>query len=149
MKLEKFKEKNPKKRIIMLSIGRIILLLAGIYLYGTFAIFEENREFNIIKGQVPNQKYDVMLSYNIVNNDGTKIFQETMPEGRNFGVSIECDHGATGVWDYEEWAPLIKNLSDSRTKCSLNFKKPVGTLIDVIKSVPVVTSGDGLYEVKS
>ncbi len=33
----------------------------------------------------------------------------------------ECDNGASIEWNSEEWAPLIKNLSKSKTKCTLYF----------------------------
>ena len=35
----------------------------------------------------------------------------------------ECDNGANIEWDSNEWAPLIKDLSKSKTKCSLYFRE--------------------------
>ena len=35
----------------------------------------------------------------------------------------ECDNGASIIWDSEAWGPIVKNLSKSKTKCSLYFKK--------------------------
>ena len=34
---------------------------------------------------------------------------------------ILCDKGASGVWDYENWNLKIKNITQSRTKCQINF----------------------------
>ena len=35
--------------------------------------------------------------------------------------SILCDKGSSGVWDYENWSLKIKNITQSRTKCQINF----------------------------
>ena len=35
--------------------------------------------------------------------------------------SILCDKDATGVWDYESWTLKIRNMTQSRTKCQINF----------------------------
>ena len=35
--------------------------------------------------------------------------------------SIQCDKDATGVWDYESWTLKIRNITQSRTKCQINF----------------------------
>ncbi len=35
----------------------------------------------------------------------------------------KCDNGASVMWNDEEWAPLVKNLSKSKTKCSLYFRE--------------------------
>ena len=55
----------------------------------------------------------------------------------------ECDNGAYVEWNSEQWAPLVKNLRKSKTKCSLHF----GKLIELGKDILPVESGDGLYAV--
>ena len=35
--------------------------------------------------------------------------------------SIECDNDANGVWDYEAWGPIIRNINKTKTKCQFNF----------------------------
>ena len=35
--------------------------------------------------------------------------------------SIRCDKDAIGVWDYENWGLKIRNVTQSRTKCQINF----------------------------
>ena len=50
---------------------------------------------------------------------------EEMPSKENSEglvyIDGECDNGASIEWNSEEWAPLIKNLSKSKTKCTLYF----------------------------
>ena len=50
MKLEKFKEKDNKKTFIVVFTVCCILLLAGVILYNSFAVFTEEKEFNVING---------------------------------------------------------------------------------------------------
>ena len=33
-----------------------------------------------------------------------------------------CTNGAYIVWDYESWSPVVKNMSEYKTKCELYFK---------------------------
>ena len=56
----------------------------------------------------------------------------------------ECDNGASILWNENEWAPLVKNLSKSKTKCSLYFGEKT---LKLDKDIPLVESGDGLYKV--
>ena len=55
----------------------------------------------------------------------------------------ECDNGAYVELNSEQWAPLVKNLKKSKTKCSLHFSK----LIEFGKDILTVESGDELYAV--
>ncbi len=56
-----------------------------------------------------------------VNVDGKP--QDTIPtkeEGKYF-ESAECSNGAIGSWDSSNWRFLISNLTEKKTKCTLNF----------------------------
>ena len=72
---------------------------------------------------------------------------EEMPQKGNsdnlvFSYGV-CDNGASIIWDNNSWAPLVKNLKKSKTKCSLYFGKP----IELDKNIQIVESGDSLYKV--
>ncbi len=49
----------------------------------------------------------------------------------------ECDNGASIEWNREEWGPVVKNLSKSKTKCTLYFKEKIPSLnaIEFIKNI--------------
>ena len=49
--------------MIVFSIS-LVLLVAGIILYRTFALFEETEDYDVIKGSVPNylENYDIIIS---------------------------------------------------------------------------------------
>ena len=71
MKLEKFKEKNNKKRFIVVFTVCCILLLAGVFLYNSFAVFTEEKEFNVINGtyQDPGDIYFAYYVDGVITRD--------------------------------------------------------------------------------
>ncbi len=52
MKLKSFKKKDKKKIGIILFTITCILLITGVVLFRTFAIFEVNSNFNVINGTI-------------------------------------------------------------------------------------------------
>ncbi len=148
MKLEKFKEKNWKKNGIIIGSAVLVVLIAAVIIYRSFAFYEEEKSFNIIKGQVPDQNYDTMVSFYVEDDAGNQNFVETMPteNGHNYSVTASCDNGATGTWDYDRWVLIIDNLTTTRTKCKLIFGPPK-PLMNFGITEEIVTTGTGLYEV--
>ena len=144
MKLEKYVDKESKRRkTILISLNAIVLISISFLLYKTFASFSENVEFPIMKGQVDYfGNSDVYFAF---YNGKDKL--EEMPKKDNANNLLfsygECDNRASIIWDNENWAPLVKNLKKSKTKCTLYFGKP----IELNKDIPLVESGDGLYKV--
>ena len=74
MKLEKFKEVNRKKIGIILFTITCILLISGVILYRTFAIFQVNETQNMIEGTVQDMG-DVEFAFYI---DGS--LSKTVPD---------------------------------------------------------------------
>ncbi|MCI8669582.1 MAG: hypothetical protein HFI34_08705 [Lachnospiraceae bacterium] len=72
---------------------------------------------------------------------------------RDSGLAIDniiCDKGATGVWDYSNWGLKIRNVSQSRTKCQINFVSKYSENIlngadPVLKEglIPITIDSDG------
>ena len=126
MKLEKFKEKNNKKKFIILFTVCCVLLLAGVFLYTSFAVFTEDKQFNVINGtyQDPGDLYFAVYV------DGQ--ITDTVPsKDSGYTLDIEkssCTNGATITWDKDSWSAVI-NLSNysagnmSRTKCTMYFEE--------------------------
>ena len=86
LKLEKFqnKKRNQQKKLFYTLGAVVVLLIMAVIIYRSYAIYEEQSFFNVIKGSVPEQNYDVMLSYTIEDKDGNKTSSTTIPEGRNY-----------------------------------------------------------------
>ncbi len=150
MKLEKFQEKKPKQKGIIIGSIVLFILITVIVVYRSFALFEEKQEFDVIKGSVPNQNYDLMLSFQVEDENGNQTLSNTIPSDHNYEVSIICNNGASGLWNAEEWAPMIQNLTKTRTKCTLLFTKKYKESIlngmdPVLKEglIPVTIENDG------
>ncbi len=140
----KYNRINQKKMYRMLGICVLVLIFIVVVVIESFKIYHEKKEYDDLKkGMFEN----VLFAYTLEDQDGNKTNIETIPEGNNYEVTITCDNGAIGVWNYEEWGPLIKDLTSTRTKCKINFGPVKPLFIDFIKGNSVVTSGEGLYEV--
>ena len=97
---------NRQRKILTISISILVLLNLL-----TFCKYEKK----LING---NENLDIAFY-----NGNERILE--MPgkdniEGLVF-IDGECDNGAIIEWNSEEWAPLIKNLTKAKTKCSLYF----------------------------
>ncbi len=128
MKLEKYKQRNPKKIGIAIFTIACVLLIAFVFIYSSFASFQTNETRSFINGNVVDSG-DLYFAFYV---DG-KI-SSTMPaKGEGYVLDKEktsCTNGATVEWLNDEWAPKILNFTQTRTKCTLYFK--VLTAVDVI-----------------
>jgi len=120
MKIEKFKEEKRRRNIIIVFTVACILLVAGVFLYRSFALYQVKENLNIIEGTVQDVG-DVYFAYYL---DGAA--SATAPaKGSNYvfdANNSSCTNGASVRWNYKEWGPLVTNLNTSRTKCYLRFK---------------------------
>ncbi len=126
MKLERFKEKNRKRTFIILFTVGCVFLLAGVFLYTSFAVFTEEKQFNVINGkyQDPGDLYfAVYVNGEITNTIPSKDSGYTLDTAQS-----SCTNGAEITWDNDSWSALV-NLSNysagnmSRTKCTMYFKE--------------------------
>ena len=126
MKLEKFKEKNKKKTFIIVFTVCSVFLLAGVFLYTSFASFTEDKKFNVINGtyQDPGDLYFAVY----VDGEITNTFP-SKDSGYTLDITqSSCTNGATISWDNETWSALV-NFSNystgntSRTKSTMYFKE--------------------------
>ncbi len=153
MKLKRFKERDYKRIGMIVFTIVCILLVSGAVLYRTFAIFEVRTNQNVIKGTVQDPGNLYFAFYQKNEENGEYIIQKDMPnlsdgyvldEEKSYcGVTGEKDKDIK-VYLTEDGYIKVKGMKTSRTKCNLYFTK--GKLIQG-KGIPVVTSGDGLYEV--
>ena len=133
MKLEKFKEKDNKRKFIIIFTICCVFLLAGVFLYTSFAVFTEDKQFNVINGtyQDPGDLYYAIYIDDQISN--------TIPS-KDSGYTLDtekssCTNGATITWDNDSWSAVV-NLSNysagnmSRTKCTMYFKE--ATFADTI-----------------
>ncbi len=121
MKLEKFKQRNPKNIGIAVFTIACVLLIAFVFIYSSFASFQTNETRTFINGNVVDPG-DLYFAFYV---DG--VISSTMPgKGEGYVLDKEkttCTNGATVEWLDDEWAPKINNLTQTRTKCTLYFKE--------------------------
>ena len=123
MKLEKFKAKNNKRIGIIVFTIVCILLVSGVILYRTFAIFEVRTNQNVIKGTVQDPG-NIYFAFYIDNE-----IQRDMPQ-RDSGYILDEEAsycGVTGENDSnikvsltEDWKIVVSGVTSSRTKCKRN-----------------------------
>ncbi len=121
MELRKFKEKNPKKVGIIVFTISCILLISGVILYRTFAIFQVNETQNMIEGNIQDEG-DIRFMVYIDD-----VLQKDVPS-KDSGYSLDtstsyCENGDLISWNDEKWSVELKNISTTKTKCYLKFKQ--------------------------
>ena len=145
MKLQKFKEKDGKRTGIIVFTIACILLVSGVILYRTFAIFEVKTNQNIIKGTVEDPG-NIYFAFYVDNK-----IQKDMPD-RNGGFVLDEEASYCGVNGNkidtvkvsltEDWKIVVSGVTTSRTKCNLFFKKGE-KLIDILKKEPIKQDNSG------
>ena len=122
MKLKKFKERDNKRIGIIIFTIVCILLVSGVILYRTFAIFEVKTNQNVIKGTVQGMG-DIEFAFYI--DDKIVKTAPSISEKEKYVFDEEqsnCTNDATVYWDYQRWGPNVSNLTETKTKCYLKFK---------------------------
>ena len=124
--MKKFREPYIKMFVIGAIINIVILLIAGMYLYNTFAVFSEEKHFNVINGEVTDPG-DIYFAYYV---DGE--ITRNMPK-QNTGYKLDtdksnCTNGVKVSWNYAVWHADIDysgyNATDyTRVRCNLYFVK--------------------------
>ncbi len=123
MKLEKFKQRDPKKIGITIFTVVCILLVAGVFFYTSFASFEVKQDFNIINGTVGDPG-DLYFAFYVDD-----VISKTMPQkGEGYVIDQEktnCTKGASVEFNTDDWSVKVLNMTETRTKCTLYFEKYV------------------------
>ena len=142
MKLEKFKVKNTKKKFIIIFTVCCILLLGGVFLYNSFAVFTEEKEFNVINGTYQDPG-DIYFAYYV---DG--VITRDLPK-QNTGYIFDeeqsnCTNGVVPTFDNSSWKFIADysgyNATDyTRTKCNLYFKTGTKTVSTSLGNLSVYT----------
>ena len=153
MKLKRFKERDNKRIGIIVFTISCILLVSGVILYRTFAIFEVRTNQNVIKGTVQDPGDIYFAFYQKNEETGDYEIQKDMP-AKEKGYVLDEEQSYCGVNGEqnsnikvsvnEDWKIIVSGVTTSRTKCNLYFTK--GKFI-LGKGIPIVENGDGLYEV--
>ncbi len=126
MELRKFKEKNHKKVGIILFTITCILLISGVILYRTFAIFQVDTTQNVINGSIedPGDLYFAFYKDGVIQNEMPQKDEGYMLDKQSFcGVNGVKDEKIIPSLDRDTWSIIVTGMKSSRTKCNLYFTK--------------------------
>ena len=136
--MKTFKDPNIKKKILYSLIGLIIISLGVFIFYQSYALYEENKDFNVINGVVEDPG-DLYFAY-YVNNTITRDVP-TKDSGLTLDTTkSSCTSGVTVSWDDDNWHAILdystyESNSTTRTKCTLYFKEKPVAVKDVLTYV--------------
>ena len=89
------------------------------YLYSSFAIYEQNQNFDVINGTVEDPG-DLYFAFYVDD-----VISSTMPS-KDSGYTLDtekssCTNGATPLLNEDTWSIKVSNLTTTHTKCTLYF----------------------------
>ena len=117
MKLEKFDQNKKKKRYITCGIVFVVLAVIGIVFYRSYALYQEEKTFDVIKG---NGTDFAQLAFTINGEKNDGAFPEK--ESGYVGSSVTCTDGVSAEWSNREWG-VTKVTAKENTKinCNIDF----------------------------
>ncbi len=94
----------------------------GGIIYRSYASYQENKSYNVIKGTIPDFGYDVKVAIKIDGEDS-----DTMPtttqgnNGNYYEAKVDCgDKDTVGTWDYNAWELKLDHIETS-SRCKVEF----------------------------
>ena len=125
MKPLKYKDPNLKRKMIIVTLVFSVLLISGMCLYKAFAAFNEQKQFNVINGEVTDPG-DIYFAYYVDD----KITRDIPTQDSGYTLDTTkstCTNGVTVGWDQTNWTALVNYqkynaTNNTRTKCDLYFK---------------------------
>jgi len=115
------------KKVLSLFILGVVLFLFG------FSSFWMPKEID------SNIAPDSFISFSL---DGVEIVSIPTKESGARVKNIHCNHSAIASWDYDSWGIRIRNLSQTRTKCQVEFVSTYSL------SQAVLAQDGGIEEIK-
>ena len=138
IKLEKYKPNKQTQKIIYVMTCILLVAFGAIFLYKSYALYEEKKDFNVINGQVE-EPGDLYFAYYV---NGT--ISKDVPT-KDSGLTLDttkssCNSGVTVSWDDDNWHAILdystyESNSTTRTKCTLYFKEKPVAVKDVLTYV--------------
>ena len=136
MNLKKFKElaKNKSKRNIAISLFLFILLIGGILLYRSYAVYQEDKTFNVLQGVIPDFSKPLNL--------GEYIIEKSQTDNTIEKIEHEATEQTPALTDYRYVGASPNNYV--YFGCSDNCTED--NLYRIIGVIPTQSSENGEYE---
>lgn len=118
LKWQMKKNHQKNRKIVAIGIPCLVVLVCAIY--WAHSLFFVSKEETVVKTTVGDFKTgDVIISSYIEGTYSSDFPSQTSGYSVN---KVECDNGATGVWDNVNWDLNVSHIT-KRTKCSVYFKQ--------------------------
>ena len=113
-------KKNHQKNRNFIAIGIPCLIVLVCAIYWAHSLFFVSKEETVVKTTVG----DFKTGYVIISSYIEGTYSSDFPsQTSGYSVNkVECDNGATGVWDNVNWDLNVSHIT-KRTKCSVYFKQ--------------------------
>ncbi len=123
MELKKYKNNNTRKSYVLIAISFLLISISTYLFYKSYALYEENKNFNVINGTVEDPG-DIYFAYYVDNVISTSVPSKT--SGYYLTEKSSCTDGVTVSWNLEDWIANLdfssyKKADNSRVKCTLYF----------------------------
>ena len=138
IKFQKYTPNTPTQKPIYVMTSILLVAFGAIFLYKSYALYEEKKDFNVINGQVE-EPGDLYFAYYV---NGT--ISKDVPT-KDSGLTLDttkssCNSGVTVSWDDDNWHAILdystyESNSTTRTKCTLYFKEKPVAVKDVLTYV--------------
>ncbi len=140
MKLQRYKKNTKQKKILIGLILLFVLVLGGIKLYRTFALYKEEKSFNVLKGIVPDfVGGDVILAFTVNDKETNHLSFPNKGEGYKVD-KVTCENEVEADWNNNSWSLEIKDSNKQRKiKCTINFNKYQESILN--EADPVLKEG--------
>ena len=78
----------------------------------SYALYQEEKEYNIIRGIVPDWDYDIKVAINVDGEDRKEVPDSNYKDEENnyYKVGVSCSNDVKGEWDYNAWNLKIDNV---------------------------------------
>ena len=145
VRLVRFRSNNKLEIVIACFLFVIIIFISLMFYFKSYAVFREEKHFNVINGEVQDPG-DIYFAYYVDD----EITREIPKKGSGYTLDITkstCTNGVSISFDENNYAVITsyENYNANgytRTRCNLYFKKIDTTLSDYIKSLAMYNSYD-------
>ena len=151
MKLQKFDyqiKPEKKNRSFIILIVAVVLLVAGILFYKSFAVYKVTETYNIIKGSVSEFNKDtISLYYYLVDDDGNELSTDEVPLAEDYDYDATrsaCESGKEIIYDKDTNTVNVTSEDTEVCRVYFNYISPAKKTMIALGS-PTVLEGTPDY----
>lgn len=122
IKLKKFSNNKNKKMVVLVISIILCIAMAGVFIFESYALYQNDQTYNVLKGKVGDHWYDVKVAIVVDEEQMNAVPTERKgSNGKYYSVTTTCNMAGTSAeWDYNAWNLELNNLQEN-TKCNVEF----------------------------